>query len=133
MAVALLMLSLVATESVSASAYRSPVEEGVVAALTPERDLLLEAQPHLGEGMLGFALRFCGERAAMDRISRANGDFTRLLVGVSYRIPFSSLRPDWQLRVVRGTPPASWRQHPPQPCPARAAAPTPRRSDRSRR
>ncbi len=100
-AVALLTLSLVVAERASGSTYRRAVEEGVVAALTPERDLLLEAQPHRGEGMLGFALRFCGQRAAMERISKANGDTTRLLVGVSYRIPFSSLRPEWQLRVVR--------------------------------
>ena len=90
--VALFTLSLVVTESVSASTYRSPVEKGVVAALTPERDLVLEAQPHNGEGMLGFALRFCGERAAVERISKANSDLTRLLISSPFSFPLTWMK-----------------------------------------
>ncbi len=85
----------------AAATYRVRVEEGVVATLTEDRSLRLEAEPKRGEGLLGFALRFCGERAAVERISRANGDISRLLAGVRYRIPFSGLRPEWQLRVVK--------------------------------
>jgi N-acetylmuramoyl-L-alanine amidase len=96
-----LTLLLVATVPAVASTYRKAIEKGVVATLTPERSLLLEAEPNRGEGLLGFALRFCGERAAMDRISKANRGTARLLTGVRYKIPFSALRPEWQLRLVQ--------------------------------
>lgn len=85
----------------AAGTYRAQIEPGVIAALTPERDLLLEAEPRRGEGLLGFALRFCGEREAIETISAANGGAARLLTGVRYRIPYAALRGEWQLRLVR--------------------------------
>ncbi len=95
-------LALVALPSMAAATtQRAAIEKGVVAALTPERALVLEAEPHRGEGLLGFTLRFCGERERVELVSKNNGGVSSLLSGKRYKIPFAALRPEWQLRVVR--------------------------------
>ncbi|MFQ5524899.1 MAG: N-acetylmuramoyl-L-alanine amidase [Thermoanaerobaculia bacterium] len=92
---------LVGAKPAEASTHRAAIEAGVKASLTAERELFLEAEPRRGEGLLGFTLRFCGERDRMELIANTNGGSGRLLIGHRYRIPFASLRPEWQLRVLR--------------------------------
>jgi N-acetylmuramoyl-L-alanine amidase len=77
----------------------------MVAVLTAEHDIFLEAKPLPGEGLLAFARRLCGTTQAAAEIVRTNGGDDRLadglLEGVRYRVPFARLRADLQLRVAR--------------------------------
>ncbi|HEX6198939.1 MAG TPA: N-acetylmuramoyl-L-alanine amidase [Thermoanaerobaculia bacterium] len=77
----------------------------MVAVLTAEHDIFLEAKPLPGEGLLAFARRLCGTTQAAAEIARANGGddplSDGLLEGVRYRVPFARLRADLQLRVAR--------------------------------
>lgn len=99
--VAAALAAALSTTAAGAMPHSTEVEKGVVAVLSAQRDLALEAEPKRGEGLLGFTLRFSGERDRVELISRLNGDVKSLRTGKRYRIPYVALRPEWQLRVVR--------------------------------
>jgi N-acetylmuramoyl-L-alanine amidase len=85
----------------SAPTARAPLEAGVVAALVDGRQLMVEAEPRPGEGLLAFARRLCGDVGAAEAITQANGGSGRLREGLRYRVPFALLAPELQLRVAR--------------------------------
>jgi N-acetylmuramoyl-L-alanine amidase len=83
-----------------------PEQEGaaagaLVAVLTAEQVIFLEAKPLPGEGILAFARRLCGNRESAAEVGRVNGAPDRLLAGVRYRAPYECLRSELQLRVAR--------------------------------
>jgi N-acetylmuramoyl-L-alanine amidase len=80
---------------------RVPIEEGVVATLTEDRGILVEAIPKKGEGMGPFARRLCGDAAFAKQLGEANGGATDLQAGVRYAVPFTILSRDWQLKAVK--------------------------------
>jgi N-acetylmuramoyl-L-alanine amidase len=82
------------------------LDEGMVAALTDDSQLLLEAYPHRGEGLLAFTRRLTGDSGAAGEISELNSRPRRLLAGVRYKVPYRLLRPEHQLAVVRALFPA---------------------------
>jgi len=82
-------------------AIRVSLEEGVVATLSEERGILVEAIPRRGEGMTTFAKRMCGDARLGPQIAEANGGVKDLLVGIRYSIPFAMLSPDWQLKTAK--------------------------------
>jgi N-acetylmuramoyl-L-alanine amidase len=83
------------------SSARIELEPGVVAVLSYERGIGLEAVPRRGEGLYAFTRRFCGDDRLSPQLREANGDAAELLAGIRYRVPFQLLTPDWQLRVAR--------------------------------
>jgi N-acetylmuramoyl-L-alanine amidase len=82
-------------------AVRVSLEEGVVATLSEERGILVEAIPRRGEGMATFAKRMCGDSRLGPQVAEANGGAKDLLVGVRYSIPFAMLSPEWQLKAAK--------------------------------
>lgn len=75
--------------------------DSLVAVLTDDFELFLEAKPLPGEGLYAFARRLTGGAGAADAIVAANGGAERLLAGVRYRVPFDRLRAELQLEVAR--------------------------------
>lgn len=73
----------------------------LVAVLTDRYEVLLEARPTRGEGLLAFARRLCGTTGAAEELAAANGGQRELLAGMRYRIPFSRLTPGYQVRTIR--------------------------------
>jgi N-acetylmuramoyl-L-alanine amidase len=80
---------------------RVPVEEGVVATLSEERGILVEAIPRRGEGLAAFARRLCGDVRLAPQVAEANGGGASLLAGVRYAVPFRLLSQEWQLKAVK--------------------------------
>jgi N-acetylmuramoyl-L-alanine amidase len=80
---------------------RVTVEEGVVAALTEDKGITLDAVPKKGEGMAAFARRLCGDARLVTQVAEANGGAKDLQAGVRYSIPFELLSQEWQLKVIR--------------------------------
>ena len=85
----------------AASTVRAPIEAGLVASLTDENRLYLEAIPRRGEGLLRLSRRLCGNTDAAQAVAGANHGVRQLKAGVRYRVPFSLLLPEYQLRVVQ--------------------------------
>ena len=77
------------------------MEPGLVATLTDDHRVVLEALPLKGEGLLAFSRRLTGGEAAARRISLANEGAERLRAGVRYRVPLEILRSDLQLAVLK--------------------------------
>ncbi len=98
----LIFLIAVAVMPLGASTTRVDLGGGAVAALDDQRQIFLEALPEKGEGLNSFSRRLCADAAAAEVVASANDGVRQLLAGVRYRVPFSSLRPEMQLRVVRG-------------------------------
>jgi N-acetylmuramoyl-L-alanine amidase len=93
---------LAAAPVVSASrTVRVPIEAGVVASLSEEKGILLEAVPGGGEGLIAFTRRLCGDAGLAPQIAEANGGATRLLAGIRYAVPFRLLSQEWQLKAAR--------------------------------
>lgn len=88
------------TEAAQGATVRVPMQKGMMAGLTPESDLFLEAEPLRGEGLIKFSQRLCGTSELAGEISAANGGKRRLLSGVRYRVPFDILTAELQLRVI---------------------------------
>ncbi|MGB5175266.1 MAG: N-acetylmuramoyl-L-alanine amidase [Thermoanaerobaculia bacterium] len=86
----------------SRAALRVHLQDGSVAVLTEGQDLYLEASPRRGEGLLSFARRFCSSGDAASLVAAENGGSQKLLAGIRYRIPFSTLDGNYQVQVVRG-------------------------------
>lgn len=80
---------------------RAEMEPGMVATLTDDHRLVLEALPLKGEGLLAFSRRLTGGEEAARRISLANEGAEQLRAGVRYRVPLEVLRPDLQLALLR--------------------------------
>lgn len=89
-----------AAEAGFAVSRRVPLEGGQVATVTGNRDLLLEAEPEQGEGLMRFSARFTGTPQHASDIAEANDGVKQLIAGVRYRIPFDLLLPEYQVAVV---------------------------------
>jgi len=92
---------LVATPPVRAATRRVALGNGMVASISDQPELYLEAVPEAGEGLIRFSRRMTGSSDAVDRIAEANGGVRRLLVGVRYRVPYALLDDANQLVVIR--------------------------------
>jgi N-acetylmuramoyl-L-alanine amidase len=90
----------------AAATLRSDLGDGLVAALSDDQRLVLEARPEAREGLLAFARRLCGDDGAAASIAAENGDVAILRAGVRYRVPFELLRPELQRRLVEALFPA---------------------------
>lgn len=117
LALALLVAILATTPAARAKPLRTPLVSGVsapgsaapaagsaddlIALLTDDYDLYLEARPLKGEGLLALSRRLCGGEEAADAIAASNGGTRTLVAGMRYRVPFDLLRAELQLRVVR--------------------------------
>ena len=86
--------------SAPAATLRVKLDSGEIAGLSDGRELFLEAPPRRGEGLLSFARRYCGSTGLADELVEANGGRKRLLVGVHYRVPYSLLSADFQLKTL---------------------------------
>lgn len=94
--------SLLGATVAMATTLRVAVGEGLVAALTDQQELFLEARPLPGEGIWAFSRRITGDVKAVTAISQANGNPPRLEAGVRYKVPYAVLSEDYKIRVVRG-------------------------------
>lgn len=83
-----------------AAPLRTPAGDGLVATLSDDLELFLEAQPRRGEGLWAFAKRLCGDLDAVEQISRLNDGARRLRVGLRYRVPYDCLRDELQAKVL---------------------------------
>ncbi|HEX4965008.1 MAG TPA: N-acetylmuramoyl-L-alanine amidase [Thermoanaerobaculia bacterium] len=90
-----------AAATAALGAVRVPLEDGVVATLSEEHGLLVEAIPKPGEAMSLFARRLCGDSRLAPQVAEANGGAKTLQAGIRYAIPFSILSRDWQLKAVK--------------------------------
>ena len=97
----LAFLLLAVAIAASAETTRVRLRDGSVATLKPGEDLLLEATPRPGEGLLGFARRFCGSTQVAGKIAERNGGVEYLLRDVRYEVPFSLLLPEYRQRIAR--------------------------------
>lgn len=100
----LLLAGMVAAPCLAAPAPRTvrvPLEDGVVATLSEERGILVEAVPKRGEGLSTFTRRLCGDARLSTQVAEANGGSSDLQAGIRYAIPFDLLSQDWQLKTVK--------------------------------
>lgn len=84
-----------------AKAVRVTIEDGVVAVLSDEKGILVEAIPQRGEGMSTFTRRLCGDARFAPQVAEANGGGKDLLAGIRYAVPFKLLSQEWQLKAVK--------------------------------
>ncbi len=94
-------LRLAIQPSASAGDSAAYAAGSMVALLTDDHELYLEAKPVQGEGLLAFSRRLCDDEDAAETIASANGGSRTLVAGLRYRVPFECLRPELQLLVVR--------------------------------
>ncbi len=80
---------------------RVTIEEGVVAVLSEDKGILVEAVPRRGEGMSTFARRLCGDARLATQVAAVNGGGKDLLAGIRYAVPFTLLSQEWQLKAVK--------------------------------
>ena len=122
--IALLLLVGAIAGPADATTRRVALDDGVVAALTDDLEIFLEAPPRRGEGLFAFSRRLTGSSTSADQIAETNGRPRRLLSGVRYRVPYELLTNDWKLRLVRalfpdGAPrPEGWYHAVPEDGPA---------------
>jgi len=90
----------VAPAGARAATLRVAFDGGLVAALSDEAEIFVEAEPLPGEGLLAFSRRLTGGNEAAPTIAAANGDPRRLTAGVRYRVPYELLAPDLKLGAV---------------------------------
>jgi N-acetylmuramoyl-L-alanine amidase len=99
-----LLGSLAAASAAAAPVSRTvrvAVEDGVVATLSEQRGILVEAVPRRGEGLAAFARRLCGDARLAPQVAEANGGAKNLLAGVRYAVPFPLLSQEWQLKAAK--------------------------------
>ncbi len=87
-------------DGASAVTRRVSLGGGMVAALTGDQKIFLEAPPQKGEGFITFSRRLTGTSTNWKTIRAANGNPRRLLTGVRYKVPFTLLLAELKLRVV---------------------------------
>ncbi|MCP3959997.1 MAG: N-acetylmuramoyl-L-alanine amidase [bacterium] len=86
---------------VSAATTRTKIGAGMVAAMSDEQDIFLEAPPQKGEGLIAFARRLTGDDGAAGKVTKLNGKRPRrLLAGVRYRVPYEALSDRYKLAVM---------------------------------
>ena len=90
-----------ATSKFAPGPVRVALEDGMVATLTEDGGLLVEAIPRRGEGLSLFAHRLCGDSRLATQVSEANGGAQELLAGIRYAVPFTLLSKDLQLKAVK--------------------------------
>ncbi len=91
-----------AAAPLEAATIRVKMEGGMMAALTNDQELFLEAPPLPGEGAITFAERLTGNRRHVRQITRTNGKRPRrLYMGQRYRIPYEVLSGRYKLAVMR--------------------------------
>ena len=81
--VALALLGPLSTSAFAITASRTvrvPLEDGVVATLSEDRGILVEAVPRRGEGLSTFAQRLCGDGRLAPQVAEANGGAQSLLI-----------------------------------------------------
>lgn len=89
-------------EALHASTVRQPIQAGMVAALTDEQEIFVEATPRRGEGLIAFARRLTGSERSASTVTRLDGRRPRrLLAGVRYRVPFEALTQANQVAAIR--------------------------------
>jgi N-acetylmuramoyl-L-alanine amidase len=102
--VALALLGPLSTSAFAITASRTvrvPLEDGVVATLSEDRGILVEAVPRRGEGLSTFAQRLCGDSRLAPQVAEANGGAQTLLGGIRYAVPFSLLSQAMQLKAAK--------------------------------
>ena len=102
--VALALLGPLATSAFAITVSRTvrvPLEDGVVATLSEDRGILVEAVPRRGEGLSTFAQRLCGDSRLAPQVAEANGGAQTLLGGIRYAVPFSLLSQGMQLKAAK--------------------------------
>ena len=80
------------------------VGDGQVAILTEEPALFLEVQASRGDSLTGLAHRLCGDAQRGALIAQANsssGGKVEIQIGRRYRVPYSCLSPEYQLKVAK--------------------------------
>lgn len=87
---------------VDSATLRVELEGGMVAALTDDDEIFLEAYPRRGEGLYAFTRRLTGDTSNSKVVSEANRKPRRLLAGVRYRVPYRLLLGKHKLATVRG-------------------------------
>ncbi len=99
-----LLASLAGAASAAAASrtVRVTLADGVVAALSEERGIVVEAVPRRGEGLAAFALRLCGDARLATQVAEVNGGARNLLAGTRYTVPFPLLSAEWQLKATKG-------------------------------
>jgi N-acetylmuramoyl-L-alanine amidase len=94
---------------------RLRLADGVDAVVGGDGQIAVEALPHRGEGLAGFAQRLCGDARLAPRLVAAGGKHSgsgsgsspssrsrsRLKTGLRYRVPFEMLAASWQLAAAR--------------------------------
>ena len=80
---------------------RVRMTNGMVAAISSDQQLFLEAEPLRGEGLIRFANRLCSRDDVAKVIAQANGGPKNLKAGVRYRVPFDLLASEFQLMVIK--------------------------------
>ncbi len=82
---------------------RLRLQEGVYASFSADGQLAVEASPHDGEGLAGFAQRLCGDARLAPQVLEANhlARGARLKTGRLYHLPFDLLAAAWQLEAAR--------------------------------
>jgi N-acetylmuramoyl-L-alanine amidase len=97
--------------SIPRHGLRLRLADGVDALVSGDGQITVEALPHRGEGLAGFAQRFCGDARLAPRLVAAggrrsgsgsrSGSRSRLKTGLRYRVPFELLAASWQLAAAR--------------------------------
>ncbi len=84
-----------------AATSRASVGNGIVAALTDDQQIFLEAPPLRGEGLHAYARRLTNSGDASN-VTRLDGKRPRrLLAGIRYRVPYEALSSRYQLAAVQ--------------------------------
>jgi N-acetylmuramoyl-L-alanine amidase len=82
---------------------RLRLREGVYASFSADGQLAVDASPHDGEGLAGFAQRLCGDARLAPQVLEANHlpPGSSLKTGRPYHLPFDLLAASWQLEAAR--------------------------------
>jgi len=94
--------------AITAKGLRVRLEEGVYAIVSGDGQIAVEALPHRGEGLAGFAQRLCGDARLAPQVLESNKlpAKARLKTGFRYRLPYDILAASWQLAAARALFPA---------------------------
>lgn len=84
-----------------AATRRAALPGGMVASLSEDQEIFLEATPAKSEGLIAFSRRLTGTGAHAQTISRLNGEPRRLLLGVRYKVPYEVLAGPTKVRLIQ--------------------------------
>jgi len=98
----LALLAVLQGTPAEAATLRQRISGRMVAALTDDHEIFLEAAPEKGEGLDAYARRLTGSTRNARHVTRLDGKRSRrLLVGVRYRVPWNVLTDGNKLAVMR--------------------------------